>query len=252
MKKFGVIGIGTVGKPLHEALKYFHGKVYGYDTKKPSDTIGDILKTDMSFICVPTDLDKNGRLDMSIVDSVLKTLNDNGYKGITVIKSTLRLGYISQAIKKYDKLDMCVFPEWLRADYAFQDTLAPEMTVLGGPRSLCSKALEACCWHDKDKAIIFENPEEAVSVKLIANGIASTKISFANTVGIVCEKYGLDANRVMDALKKDPRVSPRYLTPGRAYGGACLPKDISELAFCIDKPNLFHEVERVNKYMKGK
>jgi len=253
--RVGVIGIGVVGKPLYESLKYYHGSenVTAYDKYKPYDKWEDILKTDICFICLPTDGGEDGRLDVSVVDDTVNKLFKDGYNGLLVIKSTLRLGYISELIKRYQDKHIAVFPEWLYADNAFPDTIKPEMTVIGVPNTLnnyASMILEACPWHHKSQYHIVLC-EEAVMIKLTANALASTKISFANQIGIVCEKYDIDKDKVMNAIKTDPRCAPRYLNPtGEPYGGYCLPKDTKELAYATDKGDLLKAVDKFNEGLK--
>lgn len=249
--KAGVIGVGTVGYPLFKALQFYHEDVVCYDSYKPSDEWSDMTDTDICFICVPTDKGKDGRLDMRHVDGTLKHLSSDGYNGLVVVKSTLSLGYITEAIARYRHLDIAVFPEWLRAARAYPDTLNPEMTVLGVQSNRQrDMMLDACIWHDKEEAIVLK-PEEAAMVKLTANALAATKISFANQIMLICEGYNIDADTVMDAIKTDPRCTARYLTPGGAYGGYCLPKDTSELAHATDSDTLFSCVEEVNRKIRG-
>ena len=150
-----------------------------------------------------------------------------------------------------------MFPEWLRAKYAFQDTLKPDMVVIGTPDRIFSEyrgektnftqdILNACCWHDE--AIVVD-PEEAVLIKLTANALASTKISFANMIYLICKKRDLRSDVVMNAIKKDPRCSPVYLTPGSSFGGYCLPKDTEELSNCSSN-GLLKAVLQINEKMK--
>ena len=247
IEKIGVIGLGNIGKPLFGALKYYHKNVVGYDKFKKSDDWNDILKTDVVFICVPTNTSKNGRLDMSIVKEVLDRLNNDNYKGVVTIKSTLGLGFIDEFLKN-TKLKIVVFPEWLREVSAFPDTLCPELTVLGGPNDLIDIVLEACCWTKK-KEVNIVKPGDAIMIKLAANALASTKISFANQIMLISQSYNLDYITIMNVLMKDPRTSPRYLFPGSEYGGHCLPKDIKELSH-QDMDILFKAVEKVNETIK--
>ena len=256
--KIGVVGIGTVGYPLFKALEYYHGedKVFCYDphTSKPTYNWERILRCDVVFICVPTDKGKDGRLKMNVVDEVLDKLDDSKFRELVVIKSTLGLGYINEAIGKHI-FNIVVFPEWLRENYAFQDTVNPDLTVVGTNKpELVDVVLEACPWHKyvkEEKSIHQVKPEEAIMIKLTANALASTKISFANQVMLVCEKYDLNPVNVMDVIRQDPRCAGRYLNPTRgAYGGYCLPKDTSELAYSMSEDNLFKAVEKVNKVME--
>lgn len=252
--KYGVIGLGTVGYPLFKALDFYHGEdnVFGYDVKKePSHTWEHILRCNMVFLCLPTDKGTNGELDTRIVDSVLHKLEADKYEGIVVIKSTCGWNYdIRARIKHYD-FTIIIFPEWLYADNTFPDTLKPEMVVIGAdyPKDF-TEVNEACPWISKIKNTFYTTPEEAVVIKSVANATASTKISLANSVLLLCEERKIDGNRVMEILRKDPRVAPRYLEAGRPYGGYCLPKDTSDTAHCSSKAILFKAVEEVNEMMK--
>lgn len=249
--KIGVIGTGVVGYPLLKTLEYYHKNVFSFDTEKDSDTWEDIVSTDMVFVCLPTNENKQGRLDTSIIDNCLNDLENSKYKGIVVIKSTLGLGYINDIIKRHS-FPIVVFPEWLRALHALPDTLAPEMTVLGvttKDMDSALKVLKVCCWHTKTDGCIFE-PEEAVIIKLTANALAATKISFANQIQIICNEYGINSHCVMDKVRLDPRCSPRYLKPGNPYSGACLPKDTSELMSATKDNHLLKGVVAINDIYK--
>jgi len=253
--KIGVIGIGTVGYPLFKALDYYHKEVVCYDPHKESNEWKDIIDCNTIFICVPTDSGKDGRLKMDVVDSVLDRL-EGDFKGLAVIKSTLGLGYIDNAIDNY-LFDIAVFPEWLREKMSFQDTLKPDLTVIGTENhKFVDIILEACPWHKyegEENKLFVVKPEEAVMIKLTANALASTKISFTNQILLICEEYDLDVHKVMKAIRNDPRCAPRYLDPTMgAYGGYCLPKDTLELAESIKDADLLKAVHELNEIIKEK
>lgn len=254
--KIGVIGIGAVGYPLYKALQYYHNEVYCFDKVKKCDSWEKIVDTDIVFISVPTNPKPNGRLDMYAVEENLLNLKQSKYKGIVVIKSTLGLGYINDTIKRYP-FKIIVFPEWLYSANAFPDTLKPEMTVVGIDEVIIDMNLriidknlqllfDVCKWHKQEDAFIVE-PEEAVMIKLTANSLASTKISFANQIDLICKEYNINSDIVMDTIKCDPRCSPRYLTPGRPFGGHCLVKDTDELKNSIIENHLLNGVCEINK-----
>jgi len=62
--------------------------------------------------------------------------------------------------------------------------------------------------------------------KIAINSYITTKISFANILGNICENIpGAEIDKITSAMGADKRIGPYYFKYGTAYGGPCFPRD---------------------------
>jgi len=75
--------------------------------------------------------------------------------------------------------------------------------------------------------IEWMSPESAEMTKHALNAFLATSVAFINEVARLCETVGADAKDVERGLKTEPRIGPgSYLTPGGAFAGGTLARDL--------------------------
>ena len=143
MKNIGIVGLGYVGTAVESVFsKYFNIK--SYDTQKNKgnvENLGDLIKyCDLIFVCVPTPMKKDGSCDTSIVESVVKDINDiyedDGYviSKILAIKSTIPPGTTDKFAEKYKNLGFVFNPEFLTEANFIDDFKNQNRIIVGGKR----------------------------------------------------------------------------------------------------------------------
>jgi GDP-mannose 6-dehydrogenase len=123
-------------------------------------------------------------------------------------------------------------PEFLREGCAIEDYRCPAKTVVGAsdPQALeCAVAI----LRPYASRIVSTDISVAEMAKLTDNSWHALKIAFANEIGRFCHSLDIDSHAVMEIFNSDTRlnISPAYLTPGFAFGGSCLPKDLRTLVY---------------------
>ena len=102
-----------------------------------------------------------------------------------------------------------------------------------------------------EREVTHSNPRTAEMIKYVNNSFLATKISFANELGNICKKLGIDTYEVMDAVGTDIRIERRFLNSGVGFGGSCFPKDVRALISKAKEigyePQLLDSVVAVNE-----
>jgi GDP-mannose 6-dehydrogenase len=201
-------------------------------------------QSEISFLCVGTPSLHNGSLDVSAIKrscgEIGKALRSKKEFHWIVLRSTVLPGTaksvaiptIEAASGKRSGVDfaVCANPEFLREGSAIADFLNPTVIVLGADDQGHLAPLREL--YRESPGQIFETSlGVAEMVKYVCNAFHALKITFANEIGTLCEQLGVDAPAVMKIFMSDTRlnISRAYLTPGFAFGGSCLPKDVRAL-----------------------
>jgi GDP-mannose 6-dehydrogenase len=205
-----------------------------------------IRQTELSFVCVGTPSQSNGNLDLTYIRRVCeligRALKNKSTRHTVVIRSTIlpgtMLGIVIPTLEECSgkkagaDFGVCNNPEFLREGSAVKDFNAPPKTVIGQVDRESGDML-ASLYSKLDAPFIRTDLETAEMVKYVDNSWHALKIGFANEIGNLCKAFSIDSHEVMKIFCQDKKlnISPAYLTPGFAFGGSCLPKDLRALGY---------------------
>ena len=248
----GIIGQGFVGTAVREGLKkVFNIETYDkYDEDKSSCSLSKMVEVcNVIFVCVPTPMKKDGSCDTSIVESVIEELNENQKELIVVIKSTVPPGTTNQLNKKYKKLSVIFNPEFLTEANFIEDFKNQKRIILGGTRKGTNKLRQIYGYVFPKAHIIKTGSITAEMIKYLTNTFLSTKVSFANEMYLLCDKLGIDYDKVVEYATLDDRLGvTHWNVPGPdgdfGFGGHCFPKDLRALISICDEYDLDVDVLR--------
>ncbi|MFE9933575.1 nucleotide sugar dehydrogenase [Streptomyces sp. NPDC005533] len=134
-----------------------------------------------------------------------------------------------------------------------QDFMAPDRIVIGQDNDTAG-ALVAALHTGIDAPVATMDVKSAEMVKLAANALLATKISFANEIATLCENTGANVTEVLGAVGMDHRLGAHFLRPGIGWGGSCFPKDSEALRQMASNtgfhPQLLTAVINVNNIQK--
>jgi GDP-mannose 6-dehydrogenase len=135
--------------------------------------------------------------------------------------------------KKYGEgFGVSVNPEFLREGTALKDFRHPPLTLVGHNHAWDAAPTQAL--YDRIEAPLYSTSiRVAEMIKYTSNAWHAVKVVFANEIGNLCKRVGIDSHEVMDIFCRDEKlnISAYYLKPGFAFGGSCLPKDIRALQY---------------------
>lgn len=205
-----------------------------------------IEQSDLALICVGTPSRRNGSLNLDYVERVCKqigtALSQRDTLYVVVVRSTVLPGTCEQLViptleaashKRHGEgFSVCMNPEFLREGSAIHDFYHPPLTVVGAQDPEAAECVVQL-YTNIPAECIKTDLRTAEMVKYASNAFHALKITFANEVGAWCKQEGVDSHLVMHLLTKDTKlnISPAYLTPGFAFGGSCLPKDLRALVY---------------------
>ncbi|MEM1109244.1 MAG: nucleotide sugar dehydrogenase [Planctomycetota bacterium] len=205
-----------------------------------------VAATDISLVCVGTPSAPDGSLGTIYVTKVCEEIgkaiaDKDGYHTV-VVRSTVApgttVGILQPILEEHaggkagEAFGLAMNPEFLREGTSIKDFYDPPYTVVGTDSDRVFADVCELYKESGGEAIRCSIPA-AESIKYACNLFHATKITFANEIGMVCKVAGVDSREVMDIVCRDTKlnISDKYMKPGFAFGGSCLPKDLRAFSY---------------------
>lgn len=250
MINVGIVGYGFVGAAVEHGFK--RNNIFIADPKLGT-TCKDLLdkSLDIIFICAPTPMGQDGKINASIVEQILGDLST--IKDIPIVlKSTVTPEIVHTFSEKYS--NFVYNPEFLTERNALNDFVNPVMHVFGGTAENTEKLEKIYSKYSscKETKVFHMTAKEASFVKYSMNTFLATKVVFFNQLYDVCQNSGVDYNSIIAAVSNDNRIgSSHTMVPGhdgkRYFGGSCFPKDATAfIAFTGSKMTVLNEAVKMN------
>lgn len=278
-----VVGVGTIGLPLATFLSSKGFDVTGFDVnQKRADSINDgsvkfeytdilseslkngkirattdpseIGKADVVFVCVPTPLNKEMAIDLTILEKATETVARNMSKGVVVIyESSVSIGSTKKMSEKLEEISgmklgqdfgVGYCPErynptlpkenmphvvYEKSDEVYDDVykytvnkVSRVISATDGKSLEIAKGMYSTFIESEIKEV--SSIETAEATKLLENIFRDVNIALANEMAKLLPMFGVDAYEVVNAAKtKQFAFLPHY--PGTGVGGECIPVD---------------------------
>jgi GDP-mannose 6-dehydrogenase len=212
-----------------------------------STSADGIANAAVVMVCVGTPSEKNGNLGLSqlrrAIEEIAAQIPQRSRPLIVAIRSTVFPGtseeVVLPALSGHKQVSVVSNPEFLREGSAVKDFMEPSLVVVGGSQQAAVEQV-ADLYAPLGVRACLVSLGTAEMIKYACNAFHAVKISFANEVGALSGRLGIDAQEVMSTLCQDVKlnVSSAYLKPGFAFGGSCLPKDLRALIYRVHSLDL--------------
>jgi UDPglucose 6-dehydrogenase len=200
---------------------------------KPQTALKDI---EVLWVAYDTPVDEDDNADVAYVIREIEKVLPHVPAGTTmVISSQMPIGSIRRleaiARERYTgkAFGFACSPENLRLGKALDVFLKPDRIIVG-VRTGRDRARLELLLRPITERIEWMSVESAEMTKHAINAFLAASVTFANEIASICEQVGADAKEVERGLKTENRIGPRaYLSPGGAFAGGTLARDIAFL-----------------------
>ncbi len=175
------------------------------DRIRATDDYSDaIAHSDVTFIIVPTPSDSNGvfsnKYVLAAIKPIGKALQNKNEFHLVVITSTVMPGSTGGEIREAleaasgkrcgEGFGLCYSPEFIALGSVIHDMLYPDFILVGESDSKSGEILASIYRNlcENNPPVSHMNLVNAELAKISVNTFVTTKISYANMLGEICER----------------------------------------------------------------
>jgi UDPglucose 6-dehydrogenase len=228
---------------LTEMLRSARGRLSATSDFGPA-----LSDADISFIVVPTPSGEDRMFSLAHVLAAVRSIGgvlrrNSTKRHVVIVTSTVMPGAtvgpirealeVSSGLTVGQNVGLCYSPEFIALGSVVNDLTRPDMILVGESDRDSGDVLLSVLRSVTGSGVPVARMDatSAEVAKLAVNTFVTTKISYANMIGEICEALPeADASLVTAAVGLDSRIGPKYLKPGAPYGGPCFPRDNAALA----------------------
>jgi GDP-mannose 6-dehydrogenase len=241
--KVSMINSGT-SPVIEPGLGELLSRVVREGRLRATESVEDaLLDSSVALICVGTPGMDHGQQDLSALARVASDIGKahaaHPHPLTLVLRSTVLPGTASRVLAQMlagaapgadTPIRIVVNPEFMREGSSLADFDHPPFVLVGCDDDAAAADLRELYLHVM-APFVRTSVSTAEMVKYVCNAFHALKVTFTNEVADVCDVLGADAQEVMRIFRLDRKLnlSGAYLTPGFAFGGSCLPKDVRAL-----------------------
>lgn len=198
-----------------------------------TDNLEVINTCDIIYTLVATPSLDDGSYDVSSIWQVVEDFKRAGHSvsgKSLVIGCTTNPGDCDKFQAELQSYNVTVYynPEFIAQGSIIKDLEHADMVLIGGSGQHLNEIKDI--YHKiqvtEPKICVMSNKAAEIT-KIAVNCFLTTKISYANMLGQVLTRSGMESEigTVLTAVGSDTRVGSKYMRYGFGFGGPCLPRD---------------------------
>lgn len=208
-----------------------------------TDKLTKINSCEIVWITLDTELEENsdnGKYEL-VLQEIYKIIIFMQKNSTLIVSSQIPIDsydLIKNKLEQLSRNDISIVfnPENLRLGSSIEYLRNPDRLIFGIEEE--SKKIISSIFPS-NYPLFFVEPKTALLTKHVINSFLATSVVFANEIGSIAKKFGVNTFELTKSVKSDERIGKKaYLQPGEAYGGGTLGRDVNYLCKIGDKNNL--------------